>query len=76
VAYATLGRLDEAQTHLEAAVASDPRNANALHALGQVYYKRGLLPQAGECFRKLLALEPRSPRARAALQAVEEQMQK
>jgi arylsulfatase A-like enzyme/Flp pilus assembly protein TadD len=76
VAYATLGRMDEAQVQLEMAVRAEPRNINAVYTLGQVYAKRGLFPQAAECFRKVLALEPRFEPARQALQLVESQIGK
>lgn len=76
VAYAALNRLDEAAAHLEAAVRGDPRGLEALHALGQVYYRQRRLPEAAECFRKVLAIEPRWERARAALQAIEREMQR
>jgi len=74
IACAKLERWDEAQQHLEAAVRVEPRNTNALHTLGQVYYQRGMLPQAAECFRKALAIDPKLDRSRAALQAVEQRM--
>jgi tetratricopeptide (TPR) repeat protein len=76
VALATLGRLDEAQAHLEAAVRAAPRNPDALHAPGPIYYKRGRRPEAAECFRRALAAAPGFEPARAALRTVEPSLQK
>jgi hypothetical protein len=53
-----------------------PRDLNALHTLGQAYYKRHMLPEAADCSCKVLALEPRAERVRAALQVVEREMQR
>jgi arylsulfatase A-like enzyme/Flp pilus assembly protein TadD len=70
-AYGNLNRLAEAEAHLEAAAQIQPEVTTPLYALGQLYVKQRRFAEAGACFRKVLALDPQSSLARAALQAIE-----
>jgi Tfp pilus assembly protein PilF len=71
-----LGRLDEAITWLEKAIEApryEPRHYPHCN-LGQVYWAKGLLARAKEEFQRALEIEPDYPFARAALAAVEKQL--
>jgi Tfp pilus assembly protein PilF len=71
-----LGRLDEAITWLEAAMKAaryEPRHYPHCN-LGQVYWAKGLLANARKEFERALAIEPDYPFARAALAAIEKQL--
>jgi tetratricopeptide (TPR) repeat protein len=52
------GRLDEAITHLEAALAADPKDQDALTNLGIAHASKGDYPQAEECFQRALKIRP------------------
>ncbi len=69
-----LGRLDEACTHLEAAMRAQPQYAAVVLMLGQVYMKQQRFSEAADCFRKVLALQPRAEDARLGLQAAEAEL--
>ena len=71
-----LGRLDEAVPWLEKAIAApryEPRHFPHCN-LGQVYWTQGLLGKAREEFERALAIEPDYPFARAALAAIDKQL--
>ncbi len=70
-AYGNLNRLEDARAHLQTAAQLQPRVTTPQIALGQLYIKQDRLAEAAECFRKVLALDPQSQLARAALQAIE-----
>ncbi|MET0286054.1 MAG: tetratricopeptide repeat protein [Polyangiales bacterium] len=63
-------RLDEALRYLEARLASEPRDLDALFALGDVHTRGRRLEQAREVYRRILAVRPESVRAQQALQAL------
>jgi tetratricopeptide (TPR) repeat protein len=69
-----LGRLDEACLHLEAARRAQPQYAGVVLMLGQVYMKQRRFAEAADCFRKVLALQPRAEDARLGLQAAEAEL--
>jgi tetratricopeptide (TPR) repeat protein len=71
-----LGRLDQACQHLEAARRIQPQYAAVVLMLGQVYMKQQRYSEAAECFRKVLALQPRAEDARLGLQAAEAELRK
>lgn len=52
------GRWDAAEVAFGRAAAADPRNADALAALGVIYAERGELSRSTETFRRVLALSP------------------
>jgi len=52
------GDLDGAQTHLEAAARIDGRIPRVYNSLAEIYLKRGLRKEAGEAYRRSLALDP------------------
>ena len=71
-----LGRLDEAIGWLEKAIVApryEPRHYPHCN-LGQVYWAKGLLAKAKAEFARALEIEPDYPYARAALSAVEKQL--
>jgi Tfp pilus assembly protein PilF len=72
----TLGRHEEAIPWLRGAMAApryEPRHYPHCN-LGQVYWAKGLLARAKEEFQRALEIEPDYPFARAALAAVEKQL--
>src|SRR5262245_4707259 len=72
-----LNRLDEAIPWLEAAIKAkryDPRHYPHCN-LGQVYWAQGLLGKAASEFERALEIEPEYAFARAALTAVQKQLQ-
>jgi arylsulfatase A-like enzyme/Tfp pilus assembly protein PilF len=73
-AYEKLGRLDDARQHLEAATRLQPAYAGTIRALGDVYMKQRRFAEAAECFRRMLALQPRSTIARERLEAAEREL--
>ncbi|MDX1607573.1 MAG: tetratricopeptide repeat protein, partial [Candidatus Competibacterales bacterium] len=54
------GRLDEAETYLERALAIDPDFSEAHNQLGNVYLLRGELDAAIRQYRRAVALQPRN----------------
>jgi len=71
-----LGRLDEAIPWLEEAIKApryEPRHYPHCN-LGQVYWAKGLLAKAKSEFERALEIEPGYPHARAALAAIEKQL--
>jgi Tfp pilus assembly protein PilF len=71
-----LGRPDEAVSWLEAAIRApryEPRHYPHCN-LGQIYWAKGLLARAREEFERALALAPDYPAARAALDAIDKQL--
>jgi Tfp pilus assembly protein PilF len=71
-----LGRLDEAIPWLEAAMKApryEPRHYPHCN-LGQVYWTQGLLAKARREFARALEIEPEYEFARAALAAIEKQL--
>ena len=71
-----LGRLDEAIPWLERAMQApryEPRHYPHCN-LGQVYWAQGLLAKARREFERALEIEPGYPHARAALAAIEKQL--
>jgi Tfp pilus assembly protein PilF len=71
-----LGRLDEAIPWLEEAIKApryEPRHYPHCN-LGQVYWAKGMLARAKTEFERALELEPGYPHARAALAAIEKQL--
>ena len=71
-----LGRLDEAIPWLESALKApryEPRHFPHCN-LGQVYWAKGLLARATAEFEKALTIEPDYPFARAAIAAIEKQL--
>lgn len=65
------GRLDEARTDLEASLAGQTRNPEALYKLGQIALDRGRYPEARERFEACLAIAPGHLEARFALGVTE-----
>ena len=55
------GRLEDADRLYRQALASHPRDANALHLLGVLQAQRNDLAEADDLIRRSLALEPRNP---------------
>ena len=53
-AYAAIGRMEDAETALKAALQQDATNASALIGLANVYLKTGVLSQRRSCSRKRL----------------------
>ena len=53
------GRLEDAESYLERAVLSSPRDCAAWSSLGELRQKRNQLPQAAEAYQKALALAQR-----------------
>jgi len=71
-----LGRFDEAISWLESAIKApryEPRHYPHCN-LGQVYWAKGQLARACDEFRRALELAPDYPFARAALAAIERQL--
>jgi Tfp pilus assembly protein PilF len=71
-----LERLDEAIPWLESAIKAtryEPRHYPHCN-LGQVYWKKGMLGRAAEEFARALELAPDYPFARAALDAIQKQL--
>ena len=71
-----LGRLDDAIPWLESAIKApryEPRHYPHCN-LGQVYWAKGLLAKAKAEFERALEIEPGYPHARAALAAIEKQL--
>ena len=71
-----LGRLDDAIPWLESAIKApryEPRHYPHCN-LGQVYWAKGLLAKAKTEFERALEIEPGYPHARAALAAIEKQL--
>ena len=71
-----LGRLDDAITWLEKAIEApryEPRHYPHCN-LGQVYWAQGLLAKAKAAFARALEIEPNYPFARAALAAIDKQL--
>ena len=71
-----LGRLDDAIPWLEAAITApryEPRHYPHCN-LGQVYWAKGMLAKAKMEFERALEIEPGYPHARAALAAIEKQL--
>ena len=71
-----LGRLDEAIPWLEEAIKApryEPRHYPHCN-LGQVYWAKGMLARAKTEFERALEIEPGYPHARAALAAIEKQL--
>lgn len=65
-----LGRLDEAIPWLERATKApryDPRHYPHFN-LGRVYYAKGMINRAKECFQEALRIEPRYTLARQAIE--------
>ena len=51
-----IGQLEDAQAELETVLGAAPGSFTALRALGEIYQRRSLVPQALAQFRKALAL--------------------
>src|SRR5213594_2817014 len=71
-----LGRLDDAIPWLEKAIEApryEPRHFPHCN-LGQVYWAKGLLASAKAAFARALEIEPDYPFARAALAAIDKQL--
>lgn len=64
-----LGRLDEADSHISAALKIDPTNAEGWTVLAWLRLRQGRRAEAGEAARWSLALDPTSAAAAAALKA-------
>ncbi len=62
------GDLEDAQSYLERAVSSSPRDCAAWSSLGDLRQKRNQLPQALEAYRKALELAQR-PDQKKSLQS-------
>ena len=58
LALALRGRLDEAETELEGALALDPTNAYLYRAKAEIHFRRGRLDEAEAAGRKALELSP------------------
>jgi tetratricopeptide (TPR) repeat protein len=67
-----LGQLDEAQQELDLVLQGAPQNLAALRALGDVYTRRGDLPQAMTLYRVALGLAPNDPELERALAELSE----
>jgi tetratricopeptide (TPR) repeat protein len=63
-------RLDDAQRYLESRLASEPRDLDALFALGDVCTRARQLERARDVYQRILAIKPDSVRASQALQAL------
>lgn len=59
----SLGENDEALTHYEICLTSNPNNFQAWKNLGSVYYNLKLHDKELECYDKALAIEPNLPQA-------------
>ena len=70
IVYMHLGRLQDAQRELEAAVALEPNSPEGQMNLGRVYAERGLPAQAEAHFKNSLRLEPENPEVLNFLAAV------
>lgn len=66
--YLKLGQLDAARTHLQAAVAQDPRYSAAWKLLGKALSEAGALSEARETYRQGIA----AAEARGDIQAAKE----
>src|SRR5690242_8920831 len=64
---AGLHRLQQSELTARCAVTDYPDLASAHAALGQILYLRRCLPEAIDCFRRALALDPRSSDVRRKL---------
>jgi Tfp pilus assembly protein PilF len=67
-----LGRFDEAIPWLERAIAApryDPRHYPYFN-LGRVYYAKGMITKARECFQEALRIEPQYTLARQAVENI------
>jgi Flp pilus assembly protein TadD len=63
--------IGEAEIHLRRVAQLEPANVTPLIALGQMYLKAGLKPQAEKAFHDVLKIDPFSKIARDALGAPE-----
>ncbi|MFZ4579300.1 MAG: tetratricopeptide repeat protein [Myxococcota bacterium] len=70
------GDLDTAREHWEAAVALDPRDADALTQLGVLHARAGDFPTARDLFRRALEAFPGHPAARGNLERVERRLER
>jgi hypothetical protein len=59
--------IGEAEIHLNRVIQMEPNNVTALIALGQMYLKAGLRPNAEKAFRAVLKIDPNSKVAREVL---------
>ena len=59
-----LGRMGEAEQAFRAAIAHNPRHADALHLLGLMFLQAGHGQQAADLIGKAAAIDPRSPQFR------------
>ncbi len=55
----TLGKSKEASTHLSSIVAANPKNQEALTALGNLQRSRKLFNEAADTYSRVLALQPK-----------------
>jgi Tfp pilus assembly protein PilF len=63
-------KLDDAQKHLDAAVALAPNHPDVLYLFGVLYVRRNDLPRAQQAFTKATQIDPKHARALAALGTV------
>nr|MBA2338876.1 tetratricopeptide repeat protein [Pyrinomonadaceae bacterium] len=61
IAYALLGRLDEAEQTARRAIERNRNDAANYTALGLIMYSRGNLPEAERAYRRSFELDPRNP---------------
>ena len=61
-----LGRLDEAEERLRAALSLDPKSAYALQNMASLAVKRERYGEALDLYRRLVEVSPRNPSATTA----------
>ena len=67
LAYAYLGRLDDAKRDIDRALEVDPLNAQVAHMAGQIYEFRGENERAVDLYREATALDAGNPNGRHLL---------
>ncbi|MCD6334503.1 MAG: tetratricopeptide repeat protein [Candidatus Latescibacteria bacterium] len=67
---AKAGRFNEAADLLRAAISEDPSHVNSHNVLGKVLIRTGAIPEARDCWKRALTLDPANQTARACLQSL------
>lgn len=73
-AHAALGDVGAAEQRYTIALEHDPQNVAALYGLGNVLMQQQRYAEAADCFRRAVTLNPKFERARAALEAAEQEL--